>query len=129
MPVEDYGVWKAVPVKYDFEYHYEDPKSPHLSLYYHDNPTEEPEFDSAFRRRFRGHPPNRNKPMEIPGLFRAAINIKSIGRESRLAYWVDHDMGDHLIVDKLSNLEFGFHPIQQAEGFNGRGLDYCEPGR
>jgi uncharacterized protein YukJ len=124
MPVKDYGIWKAVPVKYDFEYHYEDPDSPHLSLYYHDNPTEEPEFDSAFRRRYRGHPPNRNRPMEIPGLFRAAINIKSTDRESRLAYWVDHDMGDHPIVPRLSRLDFGFHPFDEAPGFGRRGLDY-----
>ncbi|KAJ0423498.1 hypothetical protein BJY00DRAFT_310154 [Aspergillus carlsbadensis] len=124
MPVRDYGIWKGVPVQYDFEYHYEDPDSPHLSLYYHDHAAAEPEFDRAFRRRFRGRPPNRNRPMEIPGLLRAAINIKSTDRESRLAYWVDHDMADHAIVPRLSSLEYGFHPIEEAAGFNGRGLDY-----
>ncbi|KAL3483405.1 hypothetical protein BJX62DRAFT_244935 [Aspergillus germanicus] len=124
MPVRDYGVWKGIPVLYDFEDHYEDPESPHLSLYYHDNPNKEPEFDRGHRRRFRGHPPNRSTPMEIPGLFRAAINIKSIDVDSRLAYWVDHDMGDHPIVQRLKNLDFGFHSI----GFNSRGLDFLRGG-
>ncbi|KAG2416207.1 hypothetical protein HFD88_007400 [Aspergillus terreus] len=121
MPVPDYGVWKGVPVHYEVEDRYEDPRSPHLSLYYHDNQDMEPQFDRKYRQKHKNSPPNKNKPKEIPGLFRAAINIKSIGRESRLAYWVNHNIIAHPIAQKIANLSFGFHPLKKLDG---KGLDY-----
>ncbi|KAL2840302.1 hypothetical protein BJY01DRAFT_250083 [Aspergillus pseudoustus] len=126
MPVPDYGMWKGIPILYEFENHQEDPKSPHLSLYYHDNSTGEPVFDPTFRRRHRGRPPSRERPREIPGLFRAAINIKSVDEDTRLAYWVDRKLADHRpkIVNSLKNEDFGFHPIKKLGGLNGKGLDY-----
>jgi uncharacterized protein YukJ len=60
----------------------------------------------------------------MPDTFTRVEGNMAESQEQHRAYWVDQDMGDHPIVDKLSNLEFGFHPIEQAEGFNGRGLDY-----
>ncbi|KAL4892304.1 hypothetical protein BDV59DRAFT_180449 [Aspergillus ambiguus] len=122
MPVEDYGVWKGFPVHYDFEHDYEDPKSPHLSLYYHDNCETEPQFDRKHRQKHKNKPINKNHPKEIPGLFRAAINIKSIGRESRLAYWVNYNLNEHPIVQNLSQLDFGFHSLEEFE--EGQGLDF-----
>jgi uncharacterized protein YukJ len=121
MPVDDYGVWKGVPAHYEFEDRYEDPKSPHLSLYYHDNAKKEPRFDRSHRQKHKNHPPNKNKPKEIPGLFRAAINIKSVDRDSRLAYWVNYNLDEHWLVQKLANLEFGFHSYRKG---NGEALDY-----
>ncbi|OJJ99000.1 hypothetical protein ASPACDRAFT_61671 [Aspergillus aculeatus ATCC 16872] len=124
MPVKDYGVWKAFPVHYEFEDHYEDPKSPHLSLYYHDNEAATPEFDRAYRRKHKGKPRDKKRSWEIPGLFRAAINIKSMDKESRLAYFVNHNLAEHPIAGKLANLDFGFHPIKQVDELDGQGLDY-----
>ncbi|PYH81267.1 O-methyltransferase [Aspergillus uvarum CBS 121591] len=124
MPVKDYGVWKALPVHYEFEDHYEDPKSPHLSLYYHDNEPTTPQFDRAYRRKHKGRPRDKKKSWEIPGLFRAAINIKSKAKESRLAYFVNHNLAEHPIAEKLANLDFGFHSMEDVEELDGKGLDY-----
>ncbi|PYI18982.1 O-methyltransferase [Aspergillus violaceofuscus CBS 115571] len=115
---------KAVPVHYEFEDRYEDPESPHLSLYYHDDKANPPEFDPDHRHNHRGRPRNPNRPAEIPGLFRAAINIKSRDDETRLAYFVRHDFVNHPIAEKLANLAFGFHPIAQVDELDGKGLDY-----
>lgn len=121
MPVDDYGVWKAVPVHYEVEDRYEDPNSPHLSLYYHENHEVEPQFDVRYRQKHKDKVSNKNNPKDIPGLFRAAINIKSIDRDSRLAYWVKYTLSDHTIVRDLTSLDFGFHDIEEL---NGKGLDY-----
>ncbi|KAA8642551.1 hypothetical protein EYZ11_004513 [Aspergillus tanneri] len=122
MPVDDYGVWKGVPVHYEVEDSIEDPKSPHLSLYYHENKGTEPQFDRKYRQKHKNKPRNQNRPKEIPGLFRAAINIKSGNKvESRLVYWVNYNVVNHPIVEKLANLDFGFHPL---EGMAGEGIDY-----
>ena len=115
MPVEDYGVWKALPVHYEVEDRYEDPKSPHLSLYYHDNYETEPQFDVKYRQKHIHKPSKRTSPKDIPGLFRAAINIKSVDRDSRLAYWVNYTLSDHPIVQNLANLDFGFHDIHKVK--------------
>jgi hypothetical protein len=37
---------------------------------------------------------------------------------------VNHNIGEHPIVERLANLDFGFHPIQELEEFNGKGLDF-----
>lgn len=125
MPVQDYGVWKGLPVHYEFEHNYEDPHSPHLSLYYHDNSETEPHFDRKYRQKHKGKPPKKNSPKEIPGLFRAAINIKSTDRDSRLAYWVNYNISEHPMVQELANLDFGFHDLEDLEG---KGLDYIRSG-
>ncbi|RAH78662.1 hypothetical protein BO86DRAFT_438071 [Aspergillus japonicus CBS 114.51] len=106
MPVRDYGVWKALPIRYEFEDRYEDPESPHLSLYYHDDEANPPQFDPNYRHNHR------------------AINIKSRDDETRLAYFVRHDFVNHPIAEKLANLAFGFHPIAQVDELDGKGLDY-----
>ncbi|KAL5361498.1 hypothetical protein BJX96DRAFT_152127 [Aspergillus floccosus] len=125
MPADDYGIWKGVPVHFEYEDRYEDPKSPHLSLYYHDNQEMEPQFDPKYRQKHKHKPPNRTKPKEIPGLFRAAINIKSIDQDSRLAYWVNYNFIEHPIVQKLADMDFGFHPLDDLDF---RGLDYIRSG-
>ncbi|GFF49899.1 uncharacterized protein YukJ [Aspergillus udagawae] len=125
MPVKDYGVWKGVPVHYEVESALDDPRSPHLSLYYHDNQEMEPQFDLKYRHKHKHKPPNKTKPKEIPGLFRAAINIKSIDRDSRLAYWVNYKTAEHKMVQNLANLDFGFHPLEELDG---QGLDYIRSG-
>ncbi|KAJ5349159.1 hypothetical protein MYU51_012037 [Penicillium brevicompactum] len=124
MGVRDYGIWKGTPVLYEFEDRYEDDTSPHLSLYYHDEEGDPPDFDLGFRRNNRGHPPNPNRPKDIPGLLRAAINIKSTDDETRLAYWVNNNMEDHPIVQKLTGLDFGFNPINSVPESNVQSLDY-----
>jgi uncharacterized protein YukJ len=121
MPVDDYGVWKGLPAHYEVEHRWEDPKSPHLSLYYHDNREAEPQFDVRYRQKHKNKPSHRHGPKDIPGLFRAAINIKSIDQDSRLAYWVNYTLSDHAMVQSLAKLDFGFHDIEEL---NGKGLDY-----
>lgn len=100
MPVADYGVWKAKPVKYTYETNSRDPVSPHLSLIFSDN---EPR---------RG---------------RAAINIKSGDpEESRLVFWWSQTFRNH-IVDELEKLkDFGFHFLEgtDEQRLGGLALDY-----
>ena len=99
MPVEDYGVWKASPVKYTYETHKDDPKSPHLSLIFADNES---------------------------GKGRATVNIKSGDpNESRLASWILTDF-QHPITQKLTPLDVGFHLLAgtRDQGPDGFALDY-----
>ncbi|EAW24511.1 uncharacterized protein NFIA_040880 [Aspergillus fischeri NRRL 181] len=106
MPIQDYGVWKAYPVRYIVEHHEDDPRSPHLSLYY----------DDSGQHRKEGSQRNLGRTgKEIPGLFRAAINIKSGDKDSRLVYWVDRDFSQHPIIDRLSVLELGFHLLEDTK--------------
>jgi uncharacterized protein YukJ len=99
MPVADYGVWKAQPVKYTYETNEQDRFSPHLSLIFSDN------------ERRRG---------------RAAINIKSGDKEeSRLVFWWSQTFQNH-IVDELDKLDFGFHFLEgtDEQQLGGLALDY-----
>lgn len=99
MVVQDYGLWKATPVRYTFENKEQDSISPHLSLFYTDNDE---------------------------GEGRAAINIKSGDREeSRLAYWTVPSF-THPITDKLSTLTPGFTPLADTpeQGLDGLALDF-----
>jgi len=99
MPVKDYGVWVAKPVRYTFEDRTQDNKSPHLSLFFTDNDR---------------------------GEGRAAINIKSGNKdESRLAYWTVSKF-EHLITSGLENLEPGFQLVVDtpAQGSTRLALDY-----
>ncbi|KAL4861153.1 hypothetical protein BDV12DRAFT_204289 [Aspergillus spectabilis] len=114
MPVANYGAWKARAAGYIVESHADDRRSPHLSLYYHEDPTTKPDFDP-------GHRGNNNN---IFGFFRAAINIKSgHQQDSRLVYWVNRDFEQHQMAEMLTNLPFGFRPLGGATDET-RGLDY-----
>ncbi|KAF2266027.1 hypothetical protein CC78DRAFT_459950 [Lojkania enalia] len=94
MPIENYGVWKATPIRYTYETKEQDPKSPHLSLYYRD---------------------------EEPAEGRAAINIKSGDKsDSRLVYWTVPDF-HHPIIEGLADLSPGFHELEANDDL---ALDY-----
>jgi uncharacterized protein YukJ len=123
MPVDNYGMWKATPVHYVVEHHEDDSKSPHLSLYFDDKGGSS--HHSSHHSGHKFYRTGRNNK-EIPGLFRAAINIKSGDKkESRLAYWVDHNFNNHPIVNSLTDLPLGFHPLEETEpGPAGLRLDY-----
>ncbi|KAL6922868.1 hypothetical protein FSST1_000142 [Fusarium sambucinum] len=96
--VNDYGVWRAKPVRYTFENRIQDPDSPHLSLYFDDDQGEEG---------------------------RAAVNIKSGNKEeSRLAYWTVLNF-THNVTTKLAQLSNGFHPLGPSEQrLDGLALDF-----
>lgn len=98
MTVGNYGVWKGKPVRYTYEDRRKDNVSRHLSLFYTDNE---------------------------PGEGRAAINIKSQGAESRLAYWTVSDFR-HPITTSLATLSPGFKPLTdtQDQGPGGLALDF-----
>jgi uncharacterized protein YukJ len=96
MPIHNYGVWVAFPIHYDAERSGEDDRSPHLSLFFDESPSGE-------------------------GKFRAAINIKSTGKESRLAYWMNRRFENQHLVGFLNDLRPGFHPLPSDQQ---QGLDY-----
>lgn len=99
MVVESYGVWRAKPVRYTFEDRNDDPKTPHLSLFFDDDKGKDG---------------------------RAAVNIKSGNRiESRLAYWAVSDF-THGVTQKLAQLSNGFHLLAGTleQGLDGLALDY-----
>ncbi|KAK3347264.1 hypothetical protein B0T25DRAFT_298094 [Lasiosphaeria hispida] len=99
MPIKDYGVWKAKPVRYTYETNEDDQVSPHLSLFFADGED---------------------------GEGRAAVNIKSGDRqESRLASWILPEF-QHPITQRLASLDDGFHPLTGTaeQGRNGLALDF-----
>lgn len=99
MPVENYGVWKGKPIRYTYETHEEDPRSPHLMLLFTDERHTNP---------------------------RAAINIKSGDRlDSRLAFWTVAEF-QHPLVHRLSSLSPGFQNLvgTNEQGPDGLALDY-----
>jgi hypothetical protein len=53
MPVDDYGVWKVLPVHFDFEDCYEDLKSLYLSLCYYDNFKKKPQFSCMHYEKYK----------------------------------------------------------------------------
>ncbi|PWY83806.1 hypothetical protein BO94DRAFT_576227 [Aspergillus sclerotioniger CBS 115572] len=119
MPVQNYGVWKAHPIKYTVEHAHQDPRTPHLSLYFTSD--DAPSHPSTTKHHHQPHPPT-TKTKDIPNLNRAAINIKSGDRaESRLVYWVNENLIDHHIIDSLSNLPYGFQALDEIDH---EGLDY-----
>ncbi len=98
MPIDNYGVWIAKPVRVSAERAEEDPDTPHIHLFYNDGSGGI--FDDARR---------------------ASINVKSSSALSELVFWLVPDFR-HPIVDSLGSLGMGFHRLPQQAG---RGaLDY-----
>jgi uncharacterized protein YukJ len=97
MPINNYGVWAAYPISYHAETSKDDSKSPHLSLF----------FDET--------------PSARDGKFRAAINIKSTSKDSRLVYWINRRFEIQHIVESLTGLKPGFHALPSNQR---QGLDY-----
>ncbi|PYH91142.1 hypothetical protein BO71DRAFT_401651 [Aspergillus ellipticus CBS 707.79] len=89
MTIPHYGVWVGQPTRYDAQTEQEDPKSPHIYLYFKD--------DSSSRR----------EP-------EAAINVKSTDKDTRLVYWFDRNF-THPIVDQVASLDDGFHLLETSE--------------
>jgi len=98
MPIKNYGVWVAKPVRVSAERAEQDPKTPHIHLFYDDGSGGD--FDNARR---------------------ASINVKSSSELSELVFWLVQDF-QHPIVDELLGLEMGFHNIPSQPG--GLALDY-----
>jgi uncharacterized protein YukJ len=90
--VQNYGVWFCRPVKYIAEREKDDSRSPHINLTFHDKSSTS---------------------------FQAAINVKSIGEESRLVYWFNNEL-DASILDPYKDLSLGFHPLTGEHN----GLDF-----
>ncbi len=94
MPVQNYGVWRAKPLRYTYEDRHQDPRSPHIKLYFADNDAGEGE---------------------------AAINIKSGDtHESRLAYWAAPRF-IHPITEELAALNDGVYGFQLLAGTSEQG--------
>ena len=98
MPIHNYGVWVANPVRVSAERAEEDPRTPHIHLFYDDGSGGE--FGNARR---------------------ASINVKSSSELSELVYWKIPDFR-HPIVGSLRGLPMGFTPIPSRPG--GAALDY-----
>ncbi|KAB8078636.1 hypothetical protein BDV29DRAFT_187771 [Aspergillus leporis] len=101
MPIRDYGVWKAKPVRFTYETDEQDHISPHLSLF----------FTISDNSRGEG---------------RAAINVKSGDKsDSRLVFWLVKNF-ENFNNDILRELKPGFHGLgvsdEQRPG--GLALDY-----
>ncbi|RAK99959.1 uncharacterized protein BO80DRAFT_409185 [Aspergillus ibericus CBS 121593] len=114
MPVPDYGVWRAHPVHYNIDHASQDPKSPHLSLYFTE--TRDKHSDKC-------HHEYTGSGKEIRGLNRAAINIKSVDKDSRIVYWFNEDLDENHLTDLLADLPRGFHPLGEQQTPD-LGLDY-----
>ncbi|MEP0873653.1 YukJ family protein [Trichocoleus desertorum AS-A10] len=99
MPIKNYGVWVAKPVRVSAERAEEDPKSPHIHLFYDDG----------------------SSGGNFNGARRASINVKSKSALSELVFWLIRDF-QHPIVDKLRDLDVGFHDIPSQ--LAGLALDY-----
>ena len=98
MPIRNYGVWVAHPVRVSAERAEEDPDTPHIHLFYDDGSGGS--FNNARR---------------------ASINVKSGSELSELVFWLIRDFR-HPIVDQLRNLPMGFTTIPDQPG--GAALDY-----
>lgn len=98
MPIKEYGVWVALPVRVSAERAQEDPDTPHIHLFYDDGTGGD--YDNARR---------------------ASINVKSSSALSELVFWHVQDF-KHPLVEKLRELDRGFTPIPSVSG--GNALDY-----
>ncbi|RDW68981.1 uncharacterized protein DSM5745_08741 [Aspergillus mulundensis] len=112
MPVDNYGVWKCHPVDYKLEQRNHGPKSPQLSLYFTDQVTDCKQHGTGVATDHEGH-----------GRYRACINITSGDLDdSRLVYWVNHNIDQNPIIDEISRLSYGFHSAEDRK--DSLGLDY-----
>ena len=96
MPIDNYGVWVAKPVRVSAERAEQDSRSPHIHLYYKNQENDSEEF-------------------------RASINVKSLSEISELVFWLIPNF-KHPILNKLQDLDKGFQQIESEAG--GVALDY-----
>ncbi|GIJ83042.1 hypothetical protein Asppvi_001559 [Aspergillus pseudoviridinutans] len=94
MGIPNYGVWVAYPTHYRAQTEEEDPRTPHIYLYF---------TDGTSTRQYQ-----------------AAINVKSTDRDTRLVFWFDRAFS-HSITQTLSDLDGGF-TLLNRDGM--KGLDY-----
>jgi uncharacterized protein YukJ len=92
--VKNYGVWVAKPIRFTAQTRLDDDKSPHITLTFKNSLTQD------FKREFT-----------------AAINVKSIGADSRLVYWLVSNI-PQTVADGLKQHDPGFHLLEEG------GLDY-----
>jgi uncharacterized protein YukJ len=102
MTIPKYGVWVAHPTRYTAETEKQDPKSPHIYLYFTD-----------------GTSSGSSKQHQ------AAINVKSTDKDTRLVFWLNCDFS-HPITQSLSALDGGFTLLNSNSSSNTelQGLDY-----
>ncbi|OCL12855.1 hypothetical protein AOQ84DRAFT_417948 [Glonium stellatum] len=99
MTISHYGVWVATPTSFTAETEKQDSRSPHITLKFKDDP---------------------NARREL----RAAINVKSTDRDTRLVYWLVRNF-EHPLTSTLANLDLGFQLIQPGDPEAGDlALDY-----
>ena len=98
MPIDNYSVWVARPVRVSAERAEQDPDTPHIHLFYDDGSGGN--YDNARR---------------------ASINVKSGSELSELVFWLIQNF-QHPIVDELRSLAMGFQGIPSQAG--GVALDY-----
>lgn len=98
MPIKNYGVWVAQPVRVSAERIEDDPNTPHIHLFFDDGSGGD--YDHSRR---------------------ASINVKSSSSISELVFWFIQDF-DNPIVDRLRELQMGFSSIPSMAG--GVALDY-----
>ncbi|CBF80779.1 hypothetical protein AN8549.2 [Aspergillus nidulans FGSC A4] len=116
MPVDNYGVLKCRAITYKLEDGQQSPRAPQLSLYVRDTGSPTSQLNGCV------HPSHLQEARAGLPVHRAAINITSGDLDdSRLAYWVNHQIGQNPIVNRLSQLEYGFHPVENNKTL---GLDY-----
>ncbi|KAL4813888.1 hypothetical protein BDW67DRAFT_192640 [Aspergillus spinulosporus] len=117
MPVDNYGVLKCLAIAYKLEDRQQSPRAPQLSLYVRDTGSPTPQLNGFV------HPSHLQEARAGLPVHRAAINITCGDLDdSRLAYWVNHRIGQNPIVNRLSRLEYGFHPLGNKN--SSLGLDY-----
>lgn len=90
MPIPHYGAWIVRGIRYESEREADDPVSPHIHLY------------------FKDHPEGRQER-------RAAVNVKSRDKDSRLVYWISKNF-THPLTHHLSELDYGFKLIKPNKG-------------
>jgi uncharacterized protein YukJ len=98
MPIDNYGIWVARPVRVSAERAEQDPDTPHIHLFYDDGTGGK--FDNARR---------------------ASINVKSGSKLSELVFWKIENFL-HPLTNGLRGLNHGFHPVLSKPG--GLALDY-----
>lgn len=86
MTIPHYGVWACHPTRYTAQTEKQDSKSPHIYLYFTDDPTSSRKLE-------------------------AAINVKSTDKETRLVFWLNRNF-NHPITEELSKLDLGFYLAQ-----------------